>query len=405
MSKSNNRIFLLTFFIILVALFLTHTRHSEAQQTETSVSGRVIDIQKNPLQGIEIGIQPIDITESNRFPSRFGNITMRSRTDSHGDFSISGISSVPVEFKLLPERIANYKINTIEIGGLTLYSDRFFGNFNLPIGIAKGQHLKNIVFTLVPRMKISGQIVFNDGTPFRNRTIKLDLKPSHLWDSFRSRIDGNITTDKEGFFTEFVRGAATYTVSVNYFNLTAKSEPITLQDGEQNDTLVLKLKEEASTNLGKRNISIFDSEEKRINRWRAMQEVWAVNPSNGHAYKTIRCKSWWQAKRTAESEDAYLVSINDAEEQKWLESLFSQSDFYWIGLRLTKKGEKWHNKEQITYSNFAQDTGELTSITENMHVVLDASTKKWIGLTKGSPFQHLVRQAIIEKDEVQVNSD
>ncbi len=384
--------------------FLTITWHSEAQQTVTTVSGQVVDIQNNPMQGIEIGIQPIDITKSDRFPSPFGEIEFRTRTDSNGDFTISGISSVPVEFKLLPEGTTNYKIKTIEVGGLTLYAHGFFGFSRIPIGITKGQHLEKMIFTLVPRMKISGQIVFNDGTPFRDRTIKIDLKPSHLRDNLRSRMDGTIT-DKEGFFTEFVRGAATYTLSVKYFNLSAKSEPITLKDGDQYDTLVLKLSEETSTDPDKLNISESDIEDKEMARWRALQEVWAVNPSNGHAYKTIRCKSWWQAKRTAESEDAYLVSINDADEQEWIESLFSQSDFYWIGLRLTSKGEKWHNKEQITYSNFVRDTGELTSITENMHVVLDASTKKWIGFTKGSPFQHLVKHAIIEKDEVQVNSD
>lgn len=405
MSKLHNRIFLQTFFITLVVFFLTQTWHSEAQETLTTVSGQVVDIEKNPMPGIEIGIQPIDITELDRFPSRLGKITLRTRSDSHGNFLISGISSDPVEFKLLPVGTTNYKIKTIEVGGLTLYSDRFYGFSKIPIGISKGQHLKNMVITLVPRMKISGKIVFNDGTPFRNRSIKLNVKPSHLWEN-RSRImRGLIITDKEGFFSEFVRGAATYTVSVDYFNLTATSEPITLQDGEQYETLVLKLNEETSTDPENPNISKSDSEDKEMARWKALQEVWAVNPSNGHAYKAIRCKSWWQAKRTAESEDGYLVSINDADEQKWIESLFSQSDFYWIGLRLTSKGEKWHNKEQITYSNFAQDTGDLTSITENMHVVLDASTKKWIGLNKGSPFQHLVRQAIIEKDIVQVNSD
>ena len=340
MSKSHIRIFILTLFLMYAVFFLTITWYSEAQQMETTVSGQVVDNQNNLMQGIEIGIQPIDITEIGRFPSILGEISMRSRTDSHGNFSISGISSVPVEYKLLPEGTTNYKIKTIEVGGLTLYAHGFFGFSRIPIGITKGQHLENMIFTLVPRMKISGQIVFNDGTPFRDRTIKIDLKPSHLWDNYRSRMDGTIT-DKEGFFTEFVRGAATYTLSVEYFNLSAISDPIVLQDGDQYDKLVLKL----SQDTGKPNMQISDSDNEEINRWRAMQEVWAVNPANGHAYKTIRCKSWWQAKRKAEEENAYLVSINNAEEQNWIESLFSQNDFYWIGLRLTSKGEKWHNKE------------------------------------------------------------
>lgn len=404
MSKLHYRIFLQTFCITLVVFFLIHTWHSEAQETLTTVSGRVVDIEKNPLQGIEIGIKPIDITESNRFPSRLGEITVRTRTDSHGNFLISGISSVPVEFKLLPEGTANYKIKTIEIGGLTLYSDRFFGFSKIPIGITKGQHLENLVFTLVPRMKISGQIVFNDGTPLRNRSIKIDLKPAHQWDNFTSKIDGTMT-DKEGFFTEFVRGAGTYVLSVEYFNLYVKSEPITLKEGDQYDRLVLKLSEENSTDPDKSNIAKSDSKKKEMERWKALQEVWAVNPSNGHAYKIIRCKSRWQAMRNAEAEDAYLVSINTADEQKWIESLFSQNEFYWIGLRLTGNGEKWHSKELITYSNYPERIDHITSNIEIMHVVLDAATKKWIGIKKGSPFQHLVKYAIIEKEEIQVNSD
>ncbi|RKU31105.1 hypothetical protein C6497_02910 [Candidatus Poribacteria bacterium] len=368
---------------------------------QTTVSGRIVDIQKNPMSGIEIGIQPIDITKSDRYPSIYGEIALRTRTDSNGDFSISGISSVPVEFKLLPVDMANYMIKTIDVGGVTLYSHRYFGFSRMPIGITKGQHLKNMLFTVEPRMKISGQIIFNDGTPLRNRPVKLDLRPSYLWESLRSRMDGSIMTDKEGYFTEFVRGAATYTLSVEYFNLSAFSDPIVLQDGDQYDKLVLKLSEDT----GKPNRQMVDSDNEEFDRWRAMQEVWVVNPANGHAYKTIRCKSWWQAKRKAEEEDAYLVSINNVEEQNWIESLFSQNDFYWIGLRLTSKGEKWHNKEQIAYSNFAQNTEVLTSNSENKHVVLDAATKKWIGINKGSPFQQFVQDAIIEKDEVQVNSD
>lgn len=404
MTQLHSRTIILTLLIIFAAFFLMLTWHSEAQQTETTVSGQVVDIQKNPMPGIEIGIQPIDISASDRFPSGLGKITLRSRTDSNGNFSISGISSVPVEFKLLPEDISNYMIKTIEVGGLTLYSHRFFGFSMIPIGITKGHHLKGMVFTVQPRMKIRGQIVFNDGTPLSNRRVKFDVKPFHLWDSLKHRMDGTIT-DQEGYFSEFVRGAGTYTLSAEYFNLSAKSEPIILQDGDQYDTLVLKLSEETSTDTGNPNISKSDSEESRMNRWKAMQEVWAVNPSNGHAYKTIRCKSWFQAKRKAEAEHAYLVSINNVEEQKWIESLFSQNEFYWIGLRLTSKGEKWHNREQITYSNYTQKIDGMTSISENMHVVLDASTKKWIGINKGSPFQHLISHAIIEKDEISVNTE
>ena len=67
------------------------------------------------------------------------------------------------------------------------------------------------------------------------------------------------------------------------------------------------------------------------------KSVWIINPTNGHAYKKVRCEDWQDAQRKAVAEGAHLVSINDEAEQHWLEIIFTHKPF-WIGLTDAEKG-------------------------------------------------------------------
>lgn len=80
---------------------------------------------------------------------------------------------------------------------------------------------------------------------------------------------------------------------------------------------------------------------------------WVVNPANGHAYKKIRCGSLADAQKKAETEGAYLVTINDEAEQKWLSGIFGNR-LYWIGLSDAKTGGQWvwQNGDPLTYINW-----------------------------------------------------
>lgn len=365
------------------------------KQTQTTISGHVMDVQGKSVAGVEIGIRPVELAERDSFPRPIATVS-GAVTNANGHFSITNIPSGTTELLLLPERRSDFEIKTVQIEGLTIYATQYKALRQIPFVIEPGEHLKDVEVTVLPRMKIRAQIIFDDGTPLVNALVKLNIQPRMFWDS-SARYDGSVKTDSDGYLAEYVREAATYTVSAEYYNYSAISEPIPLKNGEQSDKLVLKLIEK--THSDKSNISEANSRLSSHERWKARQAIWAVNPTNGHAYKTISCKSWYEAVAIAKAENAYLVTINDEAEQKWIESLFSQKDYYWIGLRLFEKGEQWYNQEPVTYTNW--DTLKLKDLSTDkgeIYVAMDAATKKWIGIDVRSPFRYLVKKAILEKD-------
>lgn len=365
------------------------------KQTQTTISGRVMDVQGKSVAGVEIGIRPVEFTERDSFPRPIATPSA-AVTNADGHFSITNIPSGTAELLLLPERSSDFKIKYAQVEGLTIYATQYNALRQIPFVIEPGEHLKNVEITVQPRTKIRTKIIFDDGTPLVNALVKLNIQPRKFWDS-SARFDGSVKTDSDGYLIEYVREAATYTVSVEYYNYSAISEPIPLKNGEQSDTLILKLIEKTPTD--KSNISETNSRLSSHERWKARQAIWAVNPTNGHAYKTISCKSWYEAVGIAKAENAYLVTINDETEQKWIESLFSQEDYYWIGLRLSTKGEQWHNQEPVTYTNWGnQKLREIPTDKGEVYIAMDAATKKWIGIDARSPFRYLVKKAILEKN-------
>lgn len=372
---------------------------SGAKQEITIFSGRVLESTGDPTAGIEIGLRPVQMGERDMIPRPIDETMYKTKTEADGHFSISNIPSVPMELMVLPKDNSDYRIISAEIEDLTIYANKYSYLRDMPFVIERGIHLKNIEIKIAPRMKIRGQIVNVDGTPLTNAYIKLNISPRRLWDNRNSRFDGAIWTDSDGYFSEFVHEAATYTVSVEHNNLSAISEPIVLNEAERYDNLVLKLSESPPTNNDGGLNTTSGSQITSVEKWRARQAVWAVNPANGHAYKTISCESWREAYALAEAENAYLLTINNESEQKWIENLFSNDEFYWIGLRIFNTEKQWHNREPVEYTNW--DTQKFENIptdVEEVYVAMDPYTKKWIGFGSNSPFKHLVRNAVIEKE-------
>ena len=138
------------------------------------------------------------------------------------------------------------------------------------------------------------------------------------------------------------------------------------------------------------------------NREKARQALWTVNPKNRHAYRKIECKSWDDAKAKAQAEDAYLVAINDKTEQKWLEALYSEKVFFWIGLQVPENevGWQWNSGESLAYENWGPSgKPNNTPINEGkIPIALIFSTKKWMAIDSKKPLSSMVKQAIIEKE-------
>ena len=86
---------------------------------------------------------------------------------------------------------------------------------------------------------------------------------------------------------------------------------------------------------------------------------------NGHRYEILDQKmTWSDAKRACEAAGGYLVSITDAEEQKFIETLLEKSglEHYWIGMYRNQDVYMWLTEEKSDYSNW--NTGEPNGLSE-----------------------------------------
>ncbi len=408
MKYAHFRKFHLAMLVGIVSLTLLFSWDSIAQKGKSSLSGRVIDTKGKPVAGLELAIKPVEIKEPRDMVPRtpFSDWS-RVVTDKEGRFSFPNIDSGSSQFVMFPESASDYEIISAEIGDLTFYSTAFLQNFptwfgKLTFKIEPGTHLENVVVNVKsPRMRIRGRVLLKDGTPLANTDIGLTVRRRQR-DTFLFVLPGGgsagtsgrgVRTDAEGYFVSYYPDEASeYSVIVKCDGASAKSRWFRLKEGQRNDKLVLVLK---------------DLEEHRVSRkerMKARQAVWVVNPENGHAYKKIKCDSWVDAKAKAAAENAYLVAINDASEQKWLEALYSEKTFFWIGLRLPEKGGtwQWNNAEPVTYANWI--TGQkpdTASIGEaELPVAMEFFAKRWMVIGSENPFLPIVKHAILEKGNI-----
>ena len=392
----------------IVALTFLFSWNSIAQEGKSSLSGRVIDTKGKPVVGLELAIKPIEIKEPrDMVPRTPFSDWLRVVTDKEGGFSFPNIDVVSSQFVMFPESASDYEIISAEIGDLTFYSTAFLPNFptwfgKLTFTIEPGTHLEGVVVNVkLPRMRIRGRILLKDGTPLVNTEVGLTVRRRQRDTDFFIFPGGgsagssgrNVKTDAEGYFVSYYPDEASeYSVIVKCEGASAKSRWFRLKDGQRNDKLVLVFK---------------DLEEHRVSRKervKALQDVWAVNPENNHAYKKIQCDSWADANAKAAAENAYLVAINDASEQKWLEALYSEKTFFWIGLRLPEKGGtwQWHNGEPVTYANWitGQKPDTVSTGEAELPVAMEFFGKRWMVIGSENPFLPIVKHAILEKEDI-----
>jgi hypothetical protein len=193
---------------------------------------------------------------------------------------------------------------------------------------------------------------------------------------------------------EYVDSPGLYTVTVSHQELSTTAEPFPLQEGERKDNVLFTFESEPiPTDAPRGRVQVSTSPAPG-------EGVWLANPANRHAYKSIRCESWNDANNQATAEDAHLVTINDAAEQKWLSEIFGPRP-YWIGLTDVAKEGKWGwtSGEPVTYTNWAPYEPMDTDRGEEDYVFMGHSpTGEWSDVGPESGVWRAIQMAIIERD-------
>ena len=140
-----------------------------AEEKTGTLSGVVLDTKGEPISGFSISLSPV---------------FQISKTNKKGAFTFTDIPAgrvqilIPVQqfmenekpvFKLEPDD----QIVSIKIGEITIYQDRHPPFGGITFSVKPGSHFKNIEVTVRPRMRIRARVVFKDGKPLTNASIRL----------------------------------------------------------------------------------------------------------------------------------------------------------------------------------------------------------------------------------------
>ena len=385
--KSNS----ISLIAIVVLLFGTLS-YSNAQEATSTLSGRVVDVDGRPITGISIAIQPSATFDGRDRQGQF--FVLKSQTDDAGRFSIANITPVSVQLVILPYDEPDHEILSVKMGLVTVYQHELPPFGGIAFAVKPGTHIENAEIIAKSRMRIRGQVVFADGTPLAKARIRINTSRRSLDGRGSGSSSGGSQTDDAGYFIEYVDSPGLYTVTVNYQELSTTAEPFPLQKGERKDNVLFTLESEPlPTDAPRRRVEARTSPAPG-------EGVWVVNPANRHAYKSIRCESWNDANIQAAAEDAHLVAINDAAEQRWLSEIFGPRP-YWIGLTdLAEEGEwGWTSGEAVTYTNWAPNEPMDTNRGEEDYVFMGHSpTGEWSDVGPEDSVWWSIRMAIIERE-------
>ena len=449
--------------IVAVSFFIGSASHNVAEEETGAFSGRVVDVEGNPVAGVPVMIGPArffgDEVNFNFFPTDYP-ATRRARTDADGRFSITRVAPGVSYFRALPENVdtlfprdleakiakaieekdraairasgirdmesedfePDFEVLSLDIRGITIYPRNDFTQ--IAFGVEPGSHIKNVQVTVQPRMRIRGRVLFKDGTPLRNARLRLRYNYIREDKQGHGSSGGSPRTDANGYFLFYFDekdDTGHYTFSVVYQGLRATAGPVLLSPGDRLDGLTLTFDSEPiaaepppdkpvfipPTTLPPTKPTPTTPLPTKPMPIEAFESVWIVNPANGHAYKRVPCESRDDAVAQAIEEKAHLVTINDAEEQTWLSAVFGH-EFYWIGLSdVAREGQwEWDNGEPVTYENwlpdgfFAESSDAKESADERDYVVTTFADGKWYAVSFHGVLLRMTAMAILEKPDI-----
>ena len=414
-----------TFFIICLVVFLLFSYNSNA----SIITGEVVDENGDPVPDLMVSVRSY---KGNFIPERHGVHGRQpvfpplqpSNTDGTGTFVIKNITAPTVNLlTLFPERNSDYEIRSIEIQGInfSIHPHQLMMYQGFPFGIEEETDKIAVKITVKQRMRIRGQVLKEDGTPLQNVNVRIKTK-SRDDDGGRGSSSSGTRLDGQGRFTEYVDGAAYYTITIEYQGQSAESPEILLEEGQRLDGLTLTLKgvrqAPVQPNIFRPKVPPAprpppNMELRHLVSERRREGVWAVNPANRHAYKVISCKTPEEALAKAAEQKAHLVAINDKDEQQWLLDVYGKEN-YWIGFTdgLKKDDKKWDNGDPITYTNW--DTHKLLSAPKNdeeqnenigkTYTALIGVTGKWQQVREDNPIANITNKAILEKKDLVIGA-
>ncbi len=397
---------------IAVGLFTVIWGGSAQEGMLTTFSGRVIDELGNPVAGCTVAVKPVVEGNGAWFVIRRDNqlieiVPPHAESDKAGRFAITSAIDGPVLLSLFPPRgPSDTRILKVKIGTLFLHPSGMMER-GVVFATSPGRRIENIE-VIVQQPHIRGKVQHAGGTPIVNTKVRLRLRAVSLHGE--SSQDTSARTDAEGNFTYYaerdLEGPTFYMLSVVYQGQTVSAKPIILKPGDKTQEVVFTLDDMPASPLQAQRgrfagASASTNSPRPIAR-PSLEDVWVIRPENGHAYKRIRCEDWEEAQTQAAAEGAYLVTINDEMEQKWLQAVFGGQPS-WIGLNdITEEGQwVWDNGEPLTYTNWALQEPNDTSIGDEDYVILGPSGK-WQNFGPGHDGISLVQTALIEKENLPI---
>ena len=372
-----------------------------------SASGRILDETGEPVSGIKIAVRPVVDGNGAWFPIRERNAAAsQAESDAAGHFSITSVIDGPVLLSLFPFHKSDVRILKVRIGGSFFYPSGMHDR-GIVFETSPGRRIENID-VIVRQPHIRCRVQRMDGTPIVNTKVRRRLRTVSLQGN--SSGDGSAQTDAEGYFTYYaerdLEGPTVCMLSITYQGQTVNVKPIILKPGDQTHDVVLTFEDMPAAPLRPRRGDFASASASTRNSRPvasgSLQDVWVIRPENGHAYKRIQCADWEDAQAQAAAEGGYLVTINDAAEQKWLQAVLGGQPS-WIGLNdIAREGQwVWDNGEPVTYTNWGlQEPGD-TSLGEEDYVIIGPSGK-WEDFGPGHGGISPIRTALIEKENLPV---